>query len=468
MEDFVHLHVHTQYSLLDGQAAINKLVDKARANGMRGMAVTDHGDMMGIKEFFDYCNKVNKPVKSAIKVLEKKLASVTDDEKTSLEEQIEEQKKKIFIPIFGCEMYCARRRLQDKDKDHKEDSSGWHLIVLAKNEKGYHNLIKLVSKAWTEGFYARPRTDKVELEKYHEGLIICSACIGGEIPKKILAGQYKAAEDAIQWFKGIWGEDFYLEIQRHKANVPRANHETYKLQQIANAKILEYSEKYNVKVVCTNDVHFVDEENAEAHDRLICLGTGKDLDDPNRMLYTKQEWFKTKEEMNEIFADVPESLSNTMEVLSKIETYDIEHAPIMPNFEIPKDFGTEEEYRQRLTEEDLFDEFTQDENGNVVLSREDAEDKIKKLGGYEKLYRIKFEADYLKKLALDGAKERYGDPLPEEVAEQIKFELHIMKTMGFPGYFLIVQDFINAARKELGVSVGPGRGSAAGSTVDLI
>lgn len=272
-------------------------------------------------------------------------------------------------------------------------------------------------------------------------------------------------EYADQWFKGIWGEDFYLEIQRHKANVPRANHETYKLQQIANAKILEYSEKYNVKVVCTNDVHFVDEENAEAHDRLICLGTGKDLDDPNRMLYTKQEWFKTKEEMNEIFADVPESLSNTMEVLSKIETYDIEHAPIMPNFEIPKDFGTEEEYRQRLTEEDLFDEFTQDENGNVVLSREDAEDKIKKLGGYEKLYRIKFEADYLKKLALDGAKERYGDPLPEEVAEQIKFELHIMKTMGFPGYFLIVQDFINAARKELGVSVGPGRGSAAGSTV---
>jgi len=466
MEDFVHLHVHTQYSLLDGQAAINKLVDKARANGMRGMAVTDHGDMMGIKEFFDYCNKVNKPVKSAIKDLKKKLVSTSDEEeKADLERHLEEQKRKIFIPIFGCEMYCARRRLQDKDKDHKEDSSGWHLIVLAKNEKGYHNLIKLVSKAWTEGFYARPRTDKVELEKYHEGLIICSACIGGEIPKKILTGQFQAAEEAIQWFKKIWGDDYYLEIQRHKANVPRANHETYKLQQIANAKILEYAKKYNIKVVCTNDVHFVDEENAEAHDRLICLGTGKDLDDPNRMLYTKQEWFKTKEEMNEIFSDVPESLSNTIEVLNKVETYDIEHAPIMPNFEIPKDFGTEEEYRQRLTEKELFDEFTQDEHGNVVMSREAAEDKIKKLGGYEKLYRIKFEADYLKKLALDGAKERYGDPLPEEVAEQIKFELHIMKTMGFPGYFLIVQDFINAARKELGVSVGPGRGSAAGSTV---
>ena len=466
MEDFVHLHVHTQYSLLDGQAAINKLVDKARANGMRGMAVTDHGDMMGIKEFFDYCNKVNKPFKSAIKDLKKKLVSTSDEEeKADLERQLEEQKRKIFIPIFGCEMYCARRRLQDKDKDHKEDSSGWHLIVLAKNEKGYHNLIKLVSKAWTEGFYARPRTDKVELEKYHEGLIICSACIGGEIPKKILTGQFQAAEEAIQWFKKIWGDDYYLEIQRHKANVPRANHETYKLQQKANAKILEYAKKYNIKVVCTNDVHFVDEENAEAHDRLICLGTGKDLDDPNRMLYTKQEWFKTKEEMNEIFSDVPESLSNTIEVLNKVETYDIEHAPIMPNFEIPKDFGTEEEYRQRLTEKELFDEFTQDEHGNVVMSREAAEDKIKKLGGYEKLYRIKFEADYLKKLALDGAKERYGDPLPEEIAEQIKFELHIMKTMGFPGYFLIVQDFINAARKELGVSVGPGRGSAAGSTV---
>jgi DNA polymerase-3 subunit alpha len=430
------------------------------------MAVTDHGDMMGIKEFFDYCNKVNKPVKSVIKDLKKKLVSTSDEEeKADLERQLEEQKRKIFIPIFGCEMYCARRRLQDKDKDHKEDSSGWHLIVLAKNEKGYHNLIKLVSKAWTEGFYARPRTDKVELEKYHEGLIICSACIGGEIPKKILTGQFQAAEEAIQWFKKIWGDDYYLEIQRHKANVPRANHETYKLQQIANAKILEYAKKYNIKVVCTNDVHFVDEENAEAHDRLICLGTGKDLDDPNRMLYTKQEWFKTKEEMNEIFSDVPESLSNTIEVLNKVETYDIEHAPIMPNFEIPKDFGTEEEYRQRLTEKELFDEFTQDEHGNVVMSREAAEDKIKKLGGYEKLYRIKFEADYLKKLALDGAKERYGDPLPEEVAEQIKFELHIMKTMGFPGYFLIVQDFINAARKELGVSVGPGRGSAAGSTV---
>lgn len=464
MEDFVHLHVHTQYSILDGQAAIPKLVDKAMKNGMRGMAVTDHGNMMGIKEFFDCCNKKNAPVKGAIKDLKKKLKETEDEEEVkALHVRLEEEQKKLFVPIFGCEMYCARRRLQNKEGD--VDKSGWHLIVLAKNEKGYHNLIKLVSKAWTEGFYHRPRTDKVELEKYKEGLIICSACIGGEVPRKILSGKLEEAEEAVRWFKGLWGDDYYLEIQRHKATVQRANHETYGLQQQANAEILRLAQKYNVKVVCTNDVHFVDEENAEAHDRLICLSTGKDLDDPRRMLYTKQEWFKTKEEMNALFADIPESLSNTVEILNKVETYNIEHAPIMPNFEIPKEFGTEEEYRQRLTEQDLFDEFTRDENGNVVLSEKDARDKIEKLGGYDKLYRIKFEADYLKKLALDGAKRRYGDPLTPEVAERINFELHIMKTMGFPGYFLIVQDFINAARHELGVSVGPGRGSAAGSAV---
>ncbi|MCQ2238396.1 MAG: DNA polymerase III subunit alpha [Bacteroidaceae bacterium] len=466
MEDFIHLHVHTQFSLLDGQASIPNLVDKAIKDGKRGMAVTDHGNMMGIKDFFDVTNKKNGAVKGQIKDLKKKLKTAeTEEEKEAISSEIAEAQKKLFIPIFGCEVYCARRSLYRKDKGVDQDKSGWHLILLAKNETGYHNLIKIVSKAWTEGFYMRPRTDKNELEKYHEGLIVCSACIGGEVPKKILAGKIEEAEEAIRWFKGIWGDDYYLEIQRHKATVERANHETYPLQVIANEKILELAKKYSVKVVCTNDVHFVDEENAEAHDRLICLSTGKDLDDPKRMLYTKQEWFKTKAEMNALFADVPESLSNTIEILNKIETYDIEHAPIMPNFEIPKEFGTEEEYRQRLTEKDLFDEFTQDENGNVVLSQEDAESKIKKLGGYDKLYRIKFEADYLKKLALEGAKRRYGDPLTPEVAERIKFELHIMKTMGFPGYFLIVQDFINAARKDLGVSVGPGRGSAAGSAV---
>ena len=272
------------------------------------------------------------------------------------------------------------------------------------------------------------------------------------------------AEEAIQWYKNLFGDDYYLEMQRHKATVPKANHEAYPLQVNVNKHLIEYSKKYNVKLICTNDVHFVNEEHAEAHDRLICLSTGKDLDDPNRMYYTKQEWMKTKAEMNELFADVPEALSNTLEILDKVEYYSIDHAPIMPTFAIPEDFGTEEGYRQKYTEKDLFDEFTQDENGNVVLSEEAAKDKIKRLGGYDKLYRIKLEADYLKKLTFDGAKKFYGDPLSPEVKERLVFELHIMKTMGFPGYFLIVQDFI-AAGRNMGVSIGPGRGSAAGSAV---
>lgn len=472
MQDFVHLHVHTQYSILDGQASIPRLVDKAIANGMRGIAVTDHGDMFGIKEFFNYVNKKNGDTNGEIKSLKKRIGALEsgkeavdnpEAEIASCREQLEAAKKKLFKPIFGCEMYVARNRLEDKNG--KPDQGGYHLVVLAKNAQGYHNLIKLVSKAWTKGFYMRPRTDRVELEKYHEGLIVCSACIGGEVPRRILAGQYAEAEEAIQWYKNLFGDNYYLELQRHKANVPRANHETYKLQQQVNEKLIEYSKKYNIKLVCTNDVHFVDEENAEAHDRLICLSTGKDLDDPNRMLYTKQEWMKTREEMNEIFTDVPEALSNTCDICDQVEFYSIDHAPIMPTFAIPEDFGTEAEYRERLTEKDLFDEFTQDENGNVVMDEDSGKAKIERLGGYDKLYRIKLEADYLAKLAYDGAKVRYGEELTDEVKERIKFELHIMKTMGFPGYFLIVQDFISAARNQLGVSVGPGRGSAAGSAV---
>ena len=472
MQDFVHLHVHTQYSILDGQASIPRLVDKAMADGMKGIAVTDHGDMFGIKEFFNYVNKKNSSTNGEIKDLKKRIAGLEkgtvecdnpEAELVACKEKLEAAKRKLFKPIFGCEMYVARRRLFNKEG--KPDQSGYHLVVLAKNEKGYHNLIKLVSKAWTEGFYMRPRTDRVELEKYHEGLIVCTACIAGEVPRNIIAGKYEEAEEAIQWYKRVFGDDFYLELQRHKATVPRANHEAYKLQQIANEKLIEYSRKFNVKLVCTNDVHFVDEENAEAHDRLICLSTGKDLDDPNRMLYSKQEWMKTRAEMNEVFADVPEALSNTVDICDQVEFYSIDHAPIMPTFAIPEDFGTEEGYRKKYTEKDLFDEFTQDENGNVVMSEEAAKAKIEKLGGYDKLYRIKLEADYLKKLALEGAHKRYGEVLNEEVQERIKFELHIMKTMGFPGYFLIVQDFIRAAREELDVSVGPGRGSAAGSAV---
>ena len=438
MEDFVHLHVHTQYSILDGQAAIPKLVDKAVKNGMRGMAVTDHGNMFGIKEFFNYCNKVNKGKPDAEK----------------------------FKPIFGCEVYCARRDLHSKE-NNAIDKSGWHLILLAKNEVGYHNLVKIVSEAWVDGYYHRPRTDHKAIEKHHEGLIASSACLAGEIPRYVSRGQLEEAERSIEWFKSVFGEDFYIELMRHEVKDPmqRANRETFRDQKAIEPTLIELARKHGVKLICTNDSHFVDEENAEAHDRLLCLSTGKDLDDPNRMLYSKQEWFKTREEMNEVFKDIPEALSNTVEILDKVETYSIDHAPIMPFFAIPEDFGTEEEWRQKFTDEDIFNEFTRDENGQVVLSQEEAEKKIKKLGGIDKLYRIKFEADYLKKITYDGAKRLYGDPIPPDVKTLLDFELHVMKTMGFPGYFLIVQDFINSARKELGVWVGPGRGSAAGSAV---
>ena len=363
-------------------------------------------------------------------------------------------------------MYVARRG--DKSlKETKEDLGGYHLIVLAKNQNGYKNLIKLVSNSWVDGFYNRPRTDHQELEKYHEDLIVCSACIAGEVPAKILKGDIEGARKSIEWHKNLWGDDYYLELQRHEVTDPtiRANRETFPLQQQANKVLIELAKEYGVKLVCTNDAHFVDKENAEAHDHLLCLATGKDLDDPARMLYSKQEWFKTRQEMNDIFSDVPEAMANTVEILDKVEIYSLDADPIMPFFPIPESFGTEEEWRQKFTEEDLYKEFTCDENGENQLSPEDGEKKIKKLGGYDKIYRIKFEADYLSKLAYEGAKRRYGDPVPADVVERVKFELHIMKTMGFPGYFLIVQDFINSARDELDVMVGPGRGSAAGSVV---
>ncbi|MBR2420270.1 MAG: DNA polymerase III subunit alpha [Rikenellaceae bacterium] len=520
MQNFVHLHVHSQYSILDGQASIARLVDKAMADGMPGIALTDHGNMFGVKEFYNYVKKQNCKKRDKIKGLKKLLASLESlmaehadmaaylaDRKMELlkmdthtdsspeaavahsklrnhVEQVEAMDKEFgfspatarekiakleavpdFKPIIGCEVYVARRALHLKDKAHKEDQSGYHLILLAKNEKGYHNLIKIVSKAWTEGFYQRPRTDRTELEKYHEGLICCSACLGGEIPKRITNEQMAEAEEAVQWYKRVFGDDYYLELQLHKATVARANHEAYTMQLKVNEQLKKLSAKYGIKLICSNDVHFVDEENAEAHDRLICLSTSKDLDDPKRMLYSKQEWLKTREEMAKIFGDVPEAMANTVDICNQVEHYSIDHAPIMPTFAIPEEFGTEEEYRSRLTEKDLFDEFTRDENGNVVMSEEDAHKKIERLGGYDKLYRIKFEADYLAHLTFIGAKKRYGDPLSEEVRERLVFELHIMKTMGFPGYFLIVQDFITAAREQLDVSVGPGRGSAAGSAV---
>ena len=440
MEDFVHLHVHTHYSILDGQSKISHLVDKAVENGMKGMAITDHGVMYGIKEFTDYCNNINKQRK-----------------KEGLDP---------FKPIIGCEMYVAHHHKEDKVKENG-DNSGYHLIVLAKNYQGYKNLIKLVSRSWVDGYYYRPRTDRYDLEAYHEGLIVCSACIAGEVPSKVLKGDIKGAREACQWYHNLFGDDYYLELQRHEVKDPSilANRDTFPLQQKANKELIQFAKEYGIKLVCTNDCHFEDKETAEAHDHLLCLATGKDLDDPNRLRYTKQEWFKTREEMNDIFSDIPEALSNTLEILNKVEVYSIEHGPIMPNFPIPESFGTEADIRRNFSQEDLLKEFSSDENGEKTLPRDEGMKKIEALGGWDKVYRIKFEAEYLSKLAYDGAKTHYGNPIPENVREHINFELHVMKTMGFPGYFLIVQDFINAARNDLGVMVGPGRGSAAGSVV---
>lgn len=440
MEDFVHLHVHTHYSILDGQSKVPYLVDKAIKNGMRGMALTDHGVMYGIKELADYCASVNKKRKA---------------------EGLEP-----FKPIFGCEMYVAHHHKEDRNKE-AGDGSGYHLIVLAKNYQGYKNLTQLVSRSWVDGYYYRPRTDRDDLEKYHEGLIVCSACLGGEIPQKIMKGDISAAREAVEWYHRLFGDDFYLELQRHEVTDPtlRANREVFPLQQKVNQVLQSFSQEYGIKLICTNDCHFEDKETAEAHDHLLCLSTGKDLDDPSRMVYTKQEWFKTREEMNVVFADIPEALRNTTEILDKVEFYSIDHGPIMPCFPIPESFGTEEQWRKKFTEEELFHEFTSDENGENPMPADKAKDVIERLGGYDKIYRIKFEADYLAKLAYDGARKCYGDPVPENVKEHINFEVHVMKTMGFPGYFLIVQDFISAAREELGVWVGPGRGSAAGSVV---
>ena len=382
MIPFVHLHVHSQYSILDGQAPVKALVDKAIGNGMRGMAITDHGNMFGIKEFHDYVTKLNK--------------KRGDDEK--------------FKPIFGCEVYVANK---DRHEHIDKRDIGRHLILLAKNLKGYKNLIKIVSHGWTEGFYSHPRTDHSELEKYHEGIICCSACLGGEVPQLIMNGQMNQARETIQWFKNVFGDDYYLELQRHKATVARANHETYEKQCLVNDALMQFAKELDIKLICTNDSHFVNEEDADAHERLICLSTGKKLTDENVMMYSKQEWFKTQEEMNEVFADVPEALQNTSEILDKVEIYSIDHAPILPDFPLPDGFDNED--------------------------------------------------DYLRYLVYEGAKERWPE-LDEEHRERIDFELETIKNMGFPGYFLIVQDYIRMAPK-LGCTVGPGRGSAAGSAV---
>ncbi len=373
---FVHLHVHTQFSILDGAADIPGLVKKAKKDGMKALAITDHGNMFGAKLFHKLANK------EGVK------------------------------PILGCEVYVARRHR--KEKEDKIDGSGYHLVLLAKNMTGYHNLIKMVSYGWLEGFYYNPRVDKELLHEYHEGIIATSACLGGELPKTIMNEGVEAGEKVIREFQEIFGEDYYIEIQRHPTSDPNANQSVYKDQQYVNKVLLELAQKHGVKVVATNDIHFIEPEDAEAQDRLLCISTNKDVNDTGRIRYTRQEWMKTQQEMRELFADVPEVMANTIEIANKVEEYPLGQDPIMPEFSIPEGF-------------------------------EDAD-------------------AYLRHITYEGAKNRWGDELVEDIRERLDFELETIKNMGFPSYFLIVWDFLKAAR-ELGVSVGPGRGSAAGSAV---
>ena len=417
---FSHLHLHTQYSLLDGAAEISAIAAKAKKDNMKAVAITDHGNMFGVKLFH--------------KTL----------------------KKEGIKPILGCEMYVARRGMLSQKT--KEDASGWHLIVLAKNKIGYSNLTQLISKAWLDGYYYKPRIDKELLQEHKEGLIILSACLGGEVPQKIMNESIEEAEKSILWFKDNFADDYYLEIQRHRSEDPEMNEKIYEDQVFVNQHILELSKKHNIKVVATNDVHFVEPEDAEAQERLLCIATGKYLSDKDRMKYSGQEWMKTQEEMKKLFADVPEAIINTNEIVDKIEDYELDRSPLMPEFEIPADFGSMEDYRKKYNEESLIQAFFESD-----MTEETKRDRYQKLGGYDKVLRIKFEADFLRKITYDGAEKRWGE-LTDNIKERLDFELMVIREMGFPGYFLIVWDFLEAAR-AMGVVVGPGRGSAAGSAV---
>ncbi len=421
MSDFVHLHVHTTYSMLDGQCQIVPLVKKARELGMPALAVTDHGNLFALKTFYDECRSRNGKVYGDLPPVK---------------------------PILGCEAYVTNGNYQEKNKNETR----YHLCLHAKNPTGYHNLVRLVSEAHINGYYYHARIYHALLEKYHEGLHCSSACLAGEVARAITAGRMDEAERVAKWYKDLFGNDFSLEVMEHRSVLhPEMNREVYDNQVKVTRGTLELAKKLDIRVIATNDVHFIDAEDNDSHDVLLCLSTGKKLSDANRMVYTGQEWFKPEAEMAKIFPANPEVLKNTLEVAEMIEEYDLDSPPIMPKFPIPEEFGTDEGYRAKLTEDDLSKEF--------------GAERYKKLGGYDKVIRIKFEADYLEKLAYDGAKKRWGDPVPPETKERVDFELNTIKTMGFPGYFLIVHDYINVARTELGVWVGPGRGSAAGSAV---
>ena len=406
---FVHLHVHTQYSILDGQSAVGNLFARASELGMPALAITDHGNMYGVKEF----------LKAAKKFPEVK-------------------------PIIGCEIYVTKHYDHKiKDKDHR---GYYHLILLAKNYNGYRNLMKIVSTGHIEGkYYDKPRVSHEIVEQYAQDLVCCSACIAGEVPRNILAGDMAGAEKAIQWHKDIFGDDFYLEVQLHKTEIPGQSLEVYEKQVIVNEGIFELAEKTGTKVVATNDVHFVRKEDGPAHDRLICLTTNVYVDDPDRMRYTQQEYLKSEDEMLDLFYKHPETLANTLEVAEKIESYKIDKDPILPKFDLPEEFMAD------------IDTYLEKYGHIIDVGRCDPK-------GNDRGVEFTYSVAYLCHLTYKGAAMRYGDTLNEVQAERIEFELKTICSMGFPDYFLIVQDFIAAARSE-GISVGPGRGSAAGSAV---
>ena len=401
---FVHLHVHTQYSILDGQASIENLFNRAEELGMPGLAITDHGNMYGVKEFFKYAAK-HPSVK----------------------------------PIIGCEIYVSKG-------DHRVKEKGYyHLILLAKNYNGYKNLMKIVSTGHLEGMYYKPRVSHEVIEKYHEDLICSSACMAGEIPRMILAGDIAGAEKAIEWHKRVFKDDYYLEVMLHKTEVPGLSLEVYEKEKEYDEVIFDLAEKHGVKVIATNDAHFVRKEDGPAHDRLICLTTNAYIDDPDRLRYTQQEYLKSEEEMAALFPGHPEVITNTLEICDKVESYSIDRGHVLPKFQIDPDFlaGIDNQLEKY---KDVIDAGRCDEKGN------------------DRGEEFRYSVAFLCHLCYKGAHERYGETLNQETSERLDFELKTISRMGFPDYFLIVQDYIAAARAH-GISVGPGRGSAAGSAV---
>jgi DNA polymerase-3 subunit alpha len=392
---FTHLNVHSHYSINDGCASIRELVDAAIKDRMPGIAITDNGNMFGIMEFFNYVSRIN-------------IAR-------------QENGKKLFKPIIGCELYVAKHGTKERKDGHK-DLKGFHLTVLAKNLTGYKNLIKIVSDSWTDGFYGSPRTDRVDLEKHHEGLIVLSGSVGSEVFNKIVNDDIAGLDETIKWYKQLFGEDYYLELQRNvdcdiKSNTPS---DLMLEQQRVNTVLMQKAKEYGVKVVATNDVHYVAPEDLAVYNIQQCYATRKTMDEFAKTDILQSHWLRSRKEMCELFSDIPEAIASTMEIFDKVEFYNIHHSPIIPTIDIPDGFGNEK------------------------ISKEDA---------------------YLEYLSFSKAKQIYGELLPENVTDRLRFELHIIRQRGASNYFLFLQDVINTAQSELDAWISPGRGSAAGSLV---